>query len=294
MGNKGFQIVGENGTPKKSNKKWIAIGCSAMAVISLCIIGGVSLMNRTPDDYKDYEEKAKIYDDQGIEYTYDDYKQDEKAIAEAKDDKEVDENGKEINTLPQNGMSEASQKLLGKNDQILQDMKEETMVDTTVNDVTASIIDQVKTMNNFISTHCGYPDDQYGEEYEVVKWYIDDVVNSMAGKAQFEPLYGASVEQVQAEMRYSILENVVYNSGNDYTQYYDCLANWMSIGHPNITSINTISLIKIDEPKMYDNTYLQNLDAIIFSNGAKYKVHLASQVIDGGGSIYKVLDIEQI
>lgn len=294
MGNKGFQIVGENGNPKKSNKKWIIIGCSVMAVVALCIIGGVSLMNRTPDDYKNYEEKAKIYDDQGIEYTYDDYKQDEKAIAKAKDNQKTDKKDEEISILPQDDISEASKKLLGKNDQILQDMKEETMVDTTVNDVSASIINQVKTMNNFISTHCGYPDDQYGEEYEVVKWYIDDVVNSMAGKAEFEPLYGASVEQVQAEMRYSILENIVYNSGNEYTQYYDCLANWMSIGHPNITNIDTISLIKIDEPKMYDDAYLQNLDAIIFSNGDKYKVHLASQVIDGGESIYKVLDIEKI
>lgn len=294
MGNKGFQIVGENGNPKKSNKKWIIIGCSAMAVVALCIIGGVSLMNRTPDDYKNYEEKAKIYDDQGIEYTYDDYKQDEKAIAKAKDNQKTDKKDEEISILPQDDISEASKKLLGKNDQILQDMKEETMVDTTVNDVSASIINQVKTMNNFISTHCGYPDDQYGEEYEVVKWYIDDVVNSMAGKAEFEPLYGASVEQVQAEVRYSILENIVYNSGNEYTQYYDCLANWMSIGHPNITNIDTISLIKIDEPKMYDDAYLQNLDAIIFSNGDKYKVHLASQVIDGGESIYKVLDIEKI
>lgn len=148
-------------------------------------------------------------------------------------------------------------------------------------------------MNEFINNHCGYSDDEWGEEYDGAKTFIDSVVKSMYGEATFEPLYGMSVEQTQAEVRYSILENQQYNVGNGYTQYSKSLSKWMAMGHPYIKSIETISLSKTDN-EVFDEIYTNNLNATIVSEGVKYKVYLSSQIIDGGNSFYKILDIERI
>lgn len=67
----------------------------------------------------------------------------------------------------------------------------------------------------------------------------------------------------------------------------------MSIGHPEITNIETISLSKT-ENSAFDNIYLNNLNAVIISNGVKYKIYLSSQIIDDRESLYKILDIKKI
>lgn len=292
MGKDNFQIVSDHEPKDKKNKKIIIGACIAMLLIA-CVAGVYSIIshkNSKPADYGTYEEKAKIYDDQGIKYSYDDYKKDEKAIEEAKNNFKE---GEESLAIEQGGISNATKQLLSQNDQVLEDMKEDTQVDTTANDVAKSIVSQTKDMNTFISNHCGYPDSEYGDdEYWVAKKLIDDICDSMSGKATFEPLYGMSVGQTQAEVRYSILENIQYNIGNGYTQYNNCINNWMAMGHPTISSIDTISLVPA-ENKMFDDTYLNNLDAIIVSNGVGYKVSLASQVEDGGNAFFKVLDVRK-
>lgn len=302
MANKNFEIVGENETASRISVKTIAIAFLAVALIAAV---GISFIfkNRIPEDYATYEEKAKIYEDQGISYSYEDYEKDKTTIEKLSNGDSINYDLESVDgeieipeiTLPisSDSMSEPTKQLLGKNDAILEEAAESTMVDTTANDVALSIIKQTKDMNAHISTHVGYPDGEWGEEYDGAKKFIDDVLNSMAGNGSFEPLYEMTVAQTQAELRYAISESIQYNVGNGYTQYNNILKNWMSMGHPIIETIETISLQAVDNVD-FDGVYLNNMEAIIISNGTKYLVSLASQVVDGMDSYYKILDIRKI
>lgn len=321
-----FQIVddkdsGESLLKRKRLIKNISIVTGIVLAIS--VAGFIIFKDRQPSDYDEYKTRKEVYTEKGIDYSYEDFQKDKKAIAASennnnsnkKSNKDSDKtttgeqdgseeiggitNKKQDEELRKNeeaereAYSEATKTLLDKNDEILEEKKEETFVDTTSGEVKRSIINQVKTMNTFIDNHVGFDDKSYGKEYTGVKNYIDSIVNSMSGDDSFEPMYGLSVEQTQAEVRYSILENIQYHVGNGYTKYNKCLKNWMKIKHPAINSIQTITFVDTDYD-IFDSVYFNNLDAIIVSNGVKYRVNLASQVKDDGTSLYKVLDIKKI
>ena len=151
-------------------------------------------------------------------------------------------------------------------------------------------------MNNFIDNHLGYPDSDYDDDtYGGIKFYHDEIIGSYTnGYEIIDNNYEQTDDEVRAEVRFAIEENLQYRAGNGYTQYYDCLKNYMNIGNPIINSIDFISLSKVvvdDNTNLWDDIYLCNLQANIISNGTAYTVYLASQIEDDGNTYYKVLDI---
>lgn len=276
-----FEILGETEKSKnKFNKKLILI-IIIVVIFVISLITYFLLTKKKPKDYNIYEAKSQIYKEQGIDYSYNDYKQDK--------EQQQNQNNKKSNSEK---LSEPTKKLLNKNDELLQDIKKDTMIEANVTDIIKSIEKQTQDLNKFINNHCGYPDSEYGEEYEGVKKYIDEVISSMSGGKEPKSMYENSIQDIQAELRYSILEQVQYNVGNGYTKYNDCLNNYMKLKHPILNEIETISLNKSDN-KMYDENYLCNLEAMIINKNTKYKVYLSSQLSDDDKPVYKILDISK-
>lgn len=285
MGN--FNIVDDNN--KKPKKKLIiAIVCASCFLIT-GIIGGIfcNISNQKPEDYSEYENVAKIYKKKDIEYSYDDWKKDK----EAKDQAPKDEN---YNVAINENVSDSTKELLNKNDSLLDEIAEDTLVDTTISDLSSNIINQISIMNSFISGSCGYDGEEWSSEsYDVAKEYISWIVDSMAGKSDFENAYDYSISDQQAELRYAISEGIRITFGNGFTKYNSILKDWMSIKHPDI-SIDSIDLEYFDEKEIWDGTYNCDLVAHISSNGTLYDIYLSANSVDGGESTYKVLDVRRV
>ena len=199
---------------------------------------------------------------------------------------------KNVNILP-DGSSDAKKDYIKTNDDILNDAEEDNNVKINSHELALSIIQQTYEMNNFINNHCGYPDDEYpDEEYYKSKEYIDLIVKSMVDGSSFDTLYGESISQLQAEVRYSILNLEQYHTGNGNGECYDCLNSYISLGYPYISSIDSITIERIDNNEIWDNSYVCDLKAEISSYGNYYTVYLGSEVLNDGTAMYKVLDIE--
>lgn len=195
-------------------------------------------------------------------------------------------------------VSDATKEITDKNQEILDDKKETTFIKTNTNEIASSIISQTKKMNKFIDDHLGYPDNskEFDSEYDGVRIYNDNMVKTFTKNIDgFEPAFGQSLSEAQAEIRYSICENVRYVNASGFKQYNKCLKNYMKLGHPIINSIDFISLSEIsdeDSNELWDSIYFCNLKANIISNGQKYTVYLSSQVEDNGDEYYKIIDVK--
>lgn len=282
---------------KKTNKKIIPI--LIFIFILVVSVGAYLFINKTPSDYSVYKEKEKIYKDNNIDYSYKDYEQDKKInkqiIINTSSKTDKTKNNIAVTIIKNKEYSIPTKKLTNKSNKILLDLKNETMIDTTTDEIKTSIIQQSKDMNNFISDHCGYPDSKFGEDYKASTSYIDELVTSMIfNSKQPEPLFNQSIITMQNEIKYCIMENLQYHINSNFTQYNELLLNWMKIGHPIITNIDTISLEKLDDVTMFDSIYSNNLNAIIIFDNKKYKIYLSSQIVDGKKGIYKILDIKRI
>ena len=277
-----------------------AVTIAVLTLLLLIPVGLYLFMNKAPSDYSDYKVKEKIYTTKNIDYSYSDYKQDEKVAkqnvttASAASTVDKDNNYVIKNTALNNKkLSVPTQKLIVQDNKIISDLKNDSMVDTNVDEIKISIINQSKNMNEFIINHCGYPDSKFGDDYNASKEYIDSLVSSMVPNSnQPEIQYGQSIEDAQAEIRYCISENLQYHMSSNFTKYKDCLNNWMKTKHLSIVNIDTISFEKPNAGKMFDSLYSNNLNATIISNKQKYKIYLSSQIVDGKAPIYKILDIQ--
>ncbi len=195
-------------------------------------------------------------------------------------------------------VSDATKEIKDKNQEILDNKKETTFIKTNTNEIASSIISQTKKMNKFIDDHLGYPDNskEFDSEYDGVRIYNDNMVKTFTKNIDgFEPAFGQSLSESQAEIRYSICENVRYVNASGFKQYNKCLKNYMKLGHPIINSIDFISLSEIsdeDSNELWDSVYFCNLKANIISNGQKYTVYLSSQVKDNGDEYYKIIDVK--
>lgn len=301
-----FKIVGDNMNDGGKKEKIIKITCIVIAiVVSLSILCGIFYYfysHRTPEDYSKYEEKTKLYEEHDIEYTYEDYKQDEKAIKEIeKSNKENDKDNKietqDTNVFESSKVSEATKKLNSKNKDILQQIKDETLIDSTTSNLVNSIIKQTSNMNKYIKNHCGYESSEWADEsFDTVKEYHDSIVASMSKSNGVESIYpDCSVSQLQAETRYAIYENIRLTLGNDFPRYYDILSGYMSMGHPNIKSINSISLKYFNgsEKELWDGLYYCDLKATISTEKGVFKVFLTTNRDSNGNNYYKILDIRR-
>lgn len=262
------------------------------SIVTLCIINPFN--NKNSEDYKSYEQLQKIYESQDIDYSYDDYKIDTETSNKDKDSDKSSEEGKD-NSKNEVHKSTPAKTLEEKNDSLLKSISEDTLIDTTSQEVENSIIDQTKKYNDFINSHLGYPEDEYDEDYDGVRNYIDSLIKSL-DSSNTEEIYNfydddVSLENQQAGIRASIFENYQYDTGDQGTQYNDILYNYMLIGHPQINNIQGLSIEKYD--KTFDNAYQANLKATFVSNGITYEAYLSSVVSDSE-SLYKVLDINKI
>ena len=307
-----FKIVGSDSNDNDKKSKIIKI--TSIIIISIITLGIIAFgfyyfySHQTPSDYGDYEEKAKLYEIHDIEYTYEDYKQDEKALSENKENNsdkngEKDKNNKikpikeESLNINNNNISEATKELNQKNDDVLQDIKDETLIDTTTSTLAVSIVEQTKNMNSFIDSHCGYGSSEWSDEsFNSVKEYHDSIINSMAGEESIESIYpDYSVSDLQAETRYSIYENVRLTLGNNFPKYYDILSGYMKLKHPIINNINSISLeyFEGDNKEVWDNLYSCDLKATISTENGIFNVFLTTNRDSEGNNFYKILDIRR-
>lgn len=261
------------------------------SIVTLCIINPFN--NKNSEDYKSYEQLQKIYESQDIDYSYDDYKIDTETSNKDKDSDKSSEEDKD-NSKNEVRKSTPAKTLEEKNDSLLKSISEDTLIDTTSQEVENSIIAQTKKYNYFINSHLGYPEDEYDEDYDNVRAYNDEVVKSMTGEIEIEPIFDdVTSDDLRNGARYSIFENQQFsNDLSSYPNYEHILYNYMAMGHPLINNITAISLEKPSEEIVYDDIYTLDLCATIFSNNFTYKVYLTTNNSDSE-SLYKVLDIEK-
>lgn len=308
-----FKIIGSDSNDNDKKSKIIKI--TSIIIVSIVTLGIIAFgfyyfySHQTPSDYGDYEEKSKLYEIHDIEYTYEDYKQDEKALSENKENNDDDSNEdneknnkiepiKEENlNINNSSVSEATKELNQKNDDVLQDIKDETLIDTTTSALAVSIIEQTKNMNSFIDSHCGYDSSEWSDEsFNSVKEYHDSIINSMAGNGSVESIYpDYSVSDLQAETRYSIYENVRLTLGNNFPKYYDILSGYMKLKHPIVNNINSISLEYFEggNKEVWDNLYNCDLKATISTENGIFNVFLTTNRDSEGNSFYKILDVRR-
>lgn len=345
--NNGLNIVTNDGVYKERNYTMIFLIIGIICIIISVSIFAYKFFNGRGkyDTNAQYENKKKIFYDLGIDYSKEDYEKDQKAIEEAKKDKNLDVNSsnkdnqdennssssnsvvdssstssdnstvtdssneyvseydnEDINyNIPEDSFvfdpdeldtSDAAKDAFKTNDNILDDIQEETQIDTTSVEVAQSIIDQTKEMNRYINGHVGYPSSEYNSEYDGVKAENDRIVKSFVTGEDVSNMYDESSDLIRSQFRYCIFEEFPYIPGNDISTYDKCIKNYMNIGHPVISSVDFITLHQLtDEEKEEYDSYLCNLKATIISNGVTYNVALASQVYNDGSGYFRILDI---
>lgn len=272
---KKFKIIDTTIPVKRNNKKIILI---VISIMILFVLVSIIFLNIKPNNSNkdDYIKKTEIYKDNKITYTYDDYTQ----------DLEAKKNGSEF--------SQATLSLDDINNKFLQDSKEKSSIDITTEKLKESTKTQIDKFNNIISNHVGWSDDQYPQkDYQLVKSYIDMVIQSMTGEVPPPKLVyeEETTQDMYALIRYCVSENKTYKMLMKSPKYYDILSDYMSIGHPNI-NIDTISLSNNDN-KIFDNLYTSDLQATVTSNGNTYLIYYSSLIFEDGTNKYKILDIKE-
>lgn len=292
-----MKIVGN----KRGKVSWANILIPAVAVaisaVIIVILVQVTKGKEVEEDPVDYDQQVEIYKSKGMEYTMDDYKRDKqiqetKAEGESKvepDDWTVSRPADEILEY-----SPAAQELQDQNVSILDAIAEDTMVEETDWGLMESIYQQTLDYNQFIDSHLGWPDSDYGDNYMAAKLYIDNVLDSFTQDRDADQVYGDGPSKIRAEVRFSISEGEQYRVGNGFTQYYDILSNYMSMGHPLLSGGTAISVEQPETEMIYDDVFYCDLIAYLSCDGGNWKVYLTARNGDNGESYYKILDVERM
>lgn len=293
-----FSIVDDKEKQKKSNRNF-AVGGSIFAFVAVIVM--IILISKLYKDFKekrepkeelntnftgtqDFENMKNMYSEMGIEYTEKDYEQ----------DLEAEENGGE--------KSEATKQVEEKNVGVLDQVKKYNGISMNLNDLKESIIQQTKDMNTFINNHAGFPDPEYNTiEYSYVRSYNDSLIASMADPSKtpenvYEGLY--TMEQQKAKMRFSVSKQYQYSVLSVRGEYYEIIANYMAMGHPQFETISSIwvssPLLEVENGKSETITFDDSscdLIANIVVDGVYYKVYMCSYRDDQGTQMYRILDI---
>jgi len=154
-------------------------------------------------------------------------------------------------------------------------------------------------MNNFIDSSLGWPvSDEYPDsEYADARLYISQLIGSMDGSTEFPTnLYpDIPLGAQQFMVQYSVSTGTQYIKDSDAKYYRDTLSNYMKIGHPRITTINSM-VLSVDDPKVFDRDPTSpgsDLQATIETDTGKYFVYLMYEEQDGVPG-FKVLDIVKL
>lgn len=273
-----MKILKEKNKKDKKLNKTLTIAISTIFSISLITVISIIINNDKSTenniDYQEYEKINEHYKAASIEYNFEDYKKDKEAKT-------------------QDQKSNATKQLIEKNNNKLSNLEESIGFKIDNNELMESLEKQTKDMNNFIQNHLGWPDDKYGEKYNGVKSYCDDLVEACVSGKEPPNYFELSVEDQKASVRFSISSLIQYESGFDTTHYNEILLNYMKLNYPILDNITNIS-IEEGNGKYFDNIFENNLNAYIVSNGKNYKIYLCSQIDENNNHLFKILDVMEV
>ena len=173
-----------------------------------------------------------------------------------------------------------------------------------------TIIKDIARYNQYIYDHCGYSEAEYGvgphaiaEDPNVKNWslyngvmtYMDMLVDYAGGKRS--NVLGSEVFEISADqqvlgLRGAMFNGIPYEQDAKFGEYYYILANFLADGHPDITSVENLSLEYVNELMDFDG-YQVAVIANFTCNGESYTCWLQGVAGSADGAYYTVLDLKK-
>lgn len=220
------------------------------------------------DELAEYEKEKQIYEEAGIELTFDDWK---------------NHSGSKENNLKDSV------------NKLLHDRYEEYgLVDTDYDGLIQMIYYHVNRMRKFIDEdYLGWPKNIYGDTYDNVREYIGDILGSFTSGGEVPNILyeEQTTESLQSEVLYCILHSCQYKTGySNHPRSPYTLRTWMKQGHPDIGKIYSMNV----EPCEKDfGDYFSCMLATVNAENGVFKIYIFDQSDDINGASYLILDIER-
>lgn len=170
----------------------------------------------------------------------------------------------------------------------------------SVVDLTMSLIDQTRRMNDFVwNQYAGFPrgTGKYDDSYDAVRDYNTDLVKWYEGKLKADQLnsaYDAPLQDQMNAMKFSVFNNMQFQGPNDNDQYKNILDNYARQGFFYLNYIDHIVLtesnVKFD--KNSGNEISSMIKANFTASNKTYVAYLSYES-DGTSKQYKIIDIFQ-
>lgn len=239
------------------------------------------MANVAPEHREDFELVIADKIANGInDYTYEDY------LAALEKEKEKEEESSKIN---------------------VEDVED---INANKEVIKQTIIRDITRYNQYIYDHCGYPESEYGvgphaiaADPNVKNWslfvgvmmYMDELVDYAAGKTDY--VYGSEVFDVTLDqqvlgLRGAMFNGIPYEQDAKFGEYHFILANFLADGHPDIDSVENLSLEYVNEIMDFDSHQV-GVIATFTCNGTKYTCWLESTSMSADGAYYTVLDLKK-
>lgn len=173
-----------------------------------------------------------------------------------------------------------------------------------------TIIRDIARYNQYIYDHCGYPESEYGvgphaiaADPNVKNWslfngvmtYMDMLVDYAGGKRSNvlgSEQFSISVDQQVLGLRGAMFNGIPYEQDAKFGEYHFILANFLADGHPDIDSVENLSLEYVNEIMDFDSHQV-GVIATFTCNGTKYTCWLESTSMSADGAYYTVLDLKK-
>lgn len=291
-----MEIIGA--TPNKQKKKPYALITSiavAVLVVVCVTVGAIYIANNKPatnqiNEEQQFQQLKDSFAVQGITYTKEDYDQDKNIINNS-----IDESGKiTISLEQQKQLSNAYRRSVNKNKQELDAANNLYRVKdmSTVAQVQDYIVDKVNTMLQFIADNYGWPDSEYGKEFEISKKYTRELDQYAMYKTPMKNAYGKmrSLDDQATELRCSAYLGKPHSVANltMTKNREDFLVEWYKLGHPSLGKITSFTLT--NKRIITKSGRPSHLQAHITSSTGRYVVYLMMR-INNDESTYKLFDI---
>lgn len=151
-------------------------------------------------------------------------------------------------------------------------------------------------MNNFIDSYLGWPvSDEYPDsEYADARLYLAQLIVSMDRTTKMpENIYPeiSAITQMSI-IQYSIATGNQCIIDDNSGIYMETLYGYMKIGHPKITTINSM-VLSVDDNKEFDGVK-SDLQATIETDTGKYFVYLIYEQLIDKPEGFRILDIVKL
>ncbi len=296
-----FEIVDEKGARKNGTRViWVvAIVLMVLAVAGACFVALWLHEGKNPEethpivmgeenDRKQYEYDKQIYDEAGIDYSYDDWKHDK----EAEESKNDGQSGGEIL-----GPSKAQEQFEENVDKILDEFQKLTLVETDYRTLIESLERQIDDKLFFIGNHFGWPETMYDEAYDGVRDYIDQIILSFTDKGDLkEGFYGESLDILQAELRNCLFVEKQYRTGYSGVteKMYDVYRHWGNdLGFADIGEIKMLWFTPYDELVPYDHLGV-DCEAKVLTDNGYFVIYMLDMDNEDSTREYRIIDIKEV